>query len=177
MLIHTLHPSQVKHGLSPYLLQLVNVAFYTIPFQPRFCPKSYWFAPNPCLWKQNTPLVLKRGRLMNYSRSGPIVIPTTSEFTYIIIHIYMYIHCMFIPTTIYPWTLSLMKWLPSRWIDQIVWYFISHWLICISDIWTGKWIYVSVIINNSSCKDKHVFFCNYIFNVFEEKYLWQPRMK
>lgn len=126
--LYTLHPSQVKHGLTPDHLQLVHVVFYTIPFQPRFRPKSYWFAPNPCLWKLNTPLVLKRGRLMNYSRSGPNVIPTTSEFTYISIHIHMYTLYVYIPTTIYPWTLSLMKWLPSRWNDQIVWYFISHCL-------------------------------------------------
>lgn len=39
--LYTLHPSQVKHGLTPDLLQLVHVVFYTIPFQPRFRPKSY----------------------------------------------------------------------------------------------------------------------------------------
>lgn len=154
--LYTLHPSQVKHGLTPDLLQLVHVVFYTIPFQPRFRPKSYWFAPNPCLWKLNTPLVLKRGRLMNYSRSGPIVIPTTSEFTYISIHIYICIHCMCIPTTI----ISL-----NTFIDEMIAVtmersnsLVFHFTLCISDIWTGKWRYVSVIINNSSYTDKHVFF-------------------
>ena len=70
---------------------------------------------------------------MNYSRSGPIVIPTTSEFTYIIIHIYMY--------TLYVYTYNHIS--LNTFIDEMIAVtmersnsLVFHFtlLICISDI-------------------------------------------